>query len=322
MSTKIVAVLVTAAMLATPGVAAAAPAWRVIDLGAGDDSSAVAVNDLGQVAVNRADHAYLWTAGRLTDLGDLGGGVTVVADVNNRGEAVGWSSTADNAQHAFRWRSGRMTDLGTLPGGEFSAAEAINERGDVVGRALTGSGEERAVLWRGGALVDLAGEPAVAHDVNDAGQICGDLGGRFHGDGISLPVRWSHGQREMLSDEQATTDAINNRGHVLGTTRGDEGDYEDGVLWHDGGFTPVKPPVGATGLIVADVNDRDQVVGMGVDASGGIDAVLWQDERAVRLPHAGGTAAASAINNRGRIAGVSTVVPGSDTVRAVLWVYG
>jgi len=328
MSKKITALLTTTAALATTAVlaapvgAAGAPAWRVIDLGAGDDSSAVAVNDLGQVAVNRADRAYLWTAGRLTDLGDLGGGIAVVADVNNRGEAVGWSCTADRTQHAFRWHAGRMTDLGTLPDGTFSAAEAINDRGTVVGTASTGGGEEHAVRWRAGEPVDLAGERSAAHDVNNADQIVGDLGGQFGGDRTSYPVRWWHGQRRALSTEQGTATDINNRGHVLGTVRGDDGEYQDGVLWHNGGFTPVKPPADAVGLHVEDVNDRDQVVGVSTESSGDVDAVLWQNETPARLPHTGRIAAAWAINNHGQIVGLSNVDPDRDATRAVMWVHG
>src|SRR5215472_8083210 len=60
------------------------------------------------------------------NLGSLGGPVSVPLALNNRGEVVGWSSTAGNeTAHAFLFREGRMTDLGTL-GGKVADATSIN----------------------------------------------------------------------------------------------------------------------------------------------------------------------------------------------------
>jgi probable HAF family extracellular repeat protein len=69
----------------------------------------------------------------ITNLGSLGGTVSVPAEVNNLGEVVGYSATVNNAAtHAFLYSHGRMTDLGTL-GGTTSGATGINDRGVVVG---------------------------------------------------------------------------------------------------------------------------------------------------------------------------------------------
>jgi probable HAF family extracellular repeat protein len=308
-----------------PPAADAAPGWRMIDLGAGDDSYAAAVNDLGHVAVNGRQRAFLWRGGKLTDLGHLGGGVAVVNDVNNRDEAVGWSSTADNEQHAFLWRDGRMRDLGTLPGGHVASAEAINDRGEVVGSGVTADSGEHAFRWRRGVFTDLGGNPindvSRAHDVNDAGQIAGDWGDRLDGEGASQAVRWWRDQRLPLFPETETAVAtkINNRGHILGSFYGD-GSYDSGYLWHGGGFTAVKPPAGATTFVVQGLNDRDQVVGLTVDAGGVLDAVLWQRGQTQRLPNAGPVGAAADINERGQIVGTSTVREGATDGRAVMWV--
>jgi probable HAF family extracellular repeat protein len=37
-----------------------------------------------------------------------------VADINNRGQIVGSSETADGATHPFLWERGRMIDLATM----------------------------------------------------------------------------------------------------------------------------------------------------------------------------------------------------------------
>jgi probable HAF family extracellular repeat protein len=85
----------------------------------------------------------------ITDLGTLPGGNSSAAHaINERGQIVGFSTTASGAEHAVLWsKDGKMTDLGTLPGGTYSGARDINERGQVVGFSATASGEVRAVLW-------------------------------------------------------------------------------------------------------------------------------------------------------------------------------
>jgi probable HAF family extracellular repeat protein len=83
----------------------------------------------------------------ITDLGTLPGGYESIAyGINNRGQVVGYSTTASGEYHAFLWEDGEMTDLGTL-GGAYSVAYGINSRGQVVGYSASASGENHAVLW-------------------------------------------------------------------------------------------------------------------------------------------------------------------------------
>ena len=65
----------------------------------------------------------------MTDLGSLGGKTNVVAaDINNRGQVIGYSNLAnDLTHHAFLWHAGVMLDLGTLAGDSSSDASDINE---------------------------------------------------------------------------------------------------------------------------------------------------------------------------------------------------
>ena len=59
-----------------------------------------------------------------TDLGTLGGADSSAVAVNDSGEVVGWSDTPAGDQHAFSWTaSGGMVDLGTLPGYAGSAPQ-------------------------------------------------------------------------------------------------------------------------------------------------------------------------------------------------------
>src|SRR6266478_5649820 len=59
----------------------------------------------------------------IKDLGTLPGGtISFAVGINDRGQVVGFSSTASAIRHAFLFEDGVMVDLGTLPGGNFSVA--------------------------------------------------------------------------------------------------------------------------------------------------------------------------------------------------------
>src|SRR5216684_2174768 len=113
-----------------------------------------------------------------TDLGTLGGTISVANAVNANGQVVGYATTAGNATtHAFSWTQvGGMVDLGTL-GGTFSVANAVNANGQGVGYATTaGDAATYAFSWTqvGGMtnLGALGGTNSAANAVN-ANQVVG-----------------------------------------------------------------------------------------------------------------------------------------------------
>jgi probable HAF family extracellular repeat protein len=133
--------------------------WRgakIVDLGilpGGSTSSARAINNKGQI-VGYADskdgyHAFLFTDGRMQDLGTLGSDPSAASGVNDRGQVVGASNVTDDVRHAFLWQSGEMIDLNTLvaasDGWTIIRASAINNIGDIacIGQK---NGEEHALL--------------------------------------------------------------------------------------------------------------------------------------------------------------------------------
>jgi probable HAF family extracellular repeat protein len=79
-------------------------------------------------------HAFLWSNGRMRDLGTLGGSSSYGYGINDRGEVVGVSETATGTRSAFLWRDGKMTDIGAIASPTGSAAHAINDRGQVLGQ--------------------------------------------------------------------------------------------------------------------------------------------------------------------------------------------
>jgi probable HAF family extracellular repeat protein len=172
-------------------------AWRggilrdIGTLGTGPDSCALWVNQRGEAAGNSyinpnpnpstgfpTQDPFVWSYGRMIDLGSLGGTIGTASAINNHTEVVGTSNlSGDSTFHPFLWRHGPMTDLGTL-GGNDGQASWLNDRGEIVGKAdLPGSATHDAFLWSGGVMHDLGsqdGDPcSYALFINDHGQVVG-----------------------------------------------------------------------------------------------------------------------------------------------------
>ena len=79
------------------------------------------------------------------DLGTLGGRHSSAWAINDRGQVVGVSRTANRGRRYFLWEKGKMVDLGRAPEGS-SVQIQLNERGEAL---LSGS------LWADGRLTRL-----------------------------------------------------------------------------------------------------------------------------------------------------------------------
>lgn len=256
---------------------------------------------------------------RLIDLGTFGGpnsAETVEFPfVNNAGTVVGFADTANPdpfnpgvfIPHAFRWQRGALTDLGTLPGGHGAFAIWSNDRGQVVG-------------------------------LSDNGQVDPDLGVP---EGIG--VLWDSNNRitnlGTLGGTQSLAAIINARGQAIGVAANAIPDplslfgwatQTRAVLWTNGKIQDLGT-LGGTDASASYINDNGQIAGnsyIDLLASCPFDfpvtthPFLWESGKMTDLGTLGGNCAGTVkINNRGQIAGTSTM-PGDFTDHPFLWQHG
>jgi probable HAF family extracellular repeat protein len=128
-------------------------------------------------------HGFVYSNGRSSDLGSLGGDYTVPTAISNAGKITGVSARADGAHHAFIYSAGSPpADLGTLDG-TFSVGYALNELDQVTGESETSSGQLHAFVTKQSSLLDVGAmvenfypgsvTESFGTAINGAGQVIG-----------------------------------------------------------------------------------------------------------------------------------------------------
>jgi probable HAF family extracellular repeat protein len=152
--------LIAGVLVAHAGAVPAVSRYVIVDLGTlgGSQTEPAALNEHGEVTgwsrtSANAQHAFLFSNGRMRDLGTLGGDSSRGTAINDAGEVVGTAATRTNS-HAFLYGAGRMHDLGTIAG-DYSEASAINAAGQVTGVSSTADGRIRGFLYSEGSMIDL-----------------------------------------------------------------------------------------------------------------------------------------------------------------------
>jgi probable HAF family extracellular repeat protein len=290
--------------------------YRVVELGTlgGESSYATAMNDRGEVigGSQTADgtyHGFRWRRGIMTDLGPV-----TPLDINNRGQIVGYRNT-DSGSRAFLWARGRVRDLGTL-GGTSSFALAINDRGQVVGTSATADGRDLTFLWTKGRMRHLPLDSVSG--INNRGQVAGgiDLGSGHHA------ALWRRGRVTdlgALAFDRSNAYGINQAGWVIGWTFSPE-QFERGTLWRHGRMIDIGTLGGDWTRLIA-INDRGQILARSDadTADGGDHPALWRRGSLVDLTDRGVDPFGEVVdlNDRGEIAG--SIRPVFGTARAVVY---
>jgi probable HAF family extracellular repeat protein len=214
----------------------------------------------------------------------------------------------------------RIVKFTSTLGGTSSRGSDISDQGWVAGFSNLADGTRHGTLWRQGSPIDLGtlGGPhsnVQWHGLNNAGMVVGIA-------------------------ETAETDSLNEAWSCAAFFPSATGKVCRGFMWQDGVMTAL-PTLGGTHGYATSVNDRGQIVGWAetpvhdptCDSPTQVlqfRAVLWEPKqnRKTELPPFPGdsTSAATAINNRGEVVGISgecDVAVGRFSARhAVLWEKG
>jgi probable HAF family extracellular repeat protein len=276
-----------------------------------DINAGGAIVGRSDIAHNTAEHAFLYSQGKILDLGTLGGPNSLAGGINDHGDIVGLSMVAASSSQTdlFIVRRGHMIDLGAVgtrgPRGDYK----INNGGDIIGFKLD-NGD--AALDRRGRLIDLgslAGQGSAARALNDSGQVVGFSQVSAPGSNVFHAFLYSRGRmRDLgtLGGQYSLANDINKSGEVVGAA------YTPGSLYHaflyrNGGMLDLGT-LGGPVSIAAAVNNRGDVVGYSNTSTPISHGFLFRNGRMIDLnaliPANSGFVVVNAedINDRGQIA--------------------
>ncbi len=191
---------------------------------------------VGTVDTTHGMQAVLWSRGRITDLGTLGGGWDWATAINDRGQIVGMAATADGGNAAFLWLNGRMRKL------DLDDVSGINNRGQVSGGRLVEDGFHAAV-WSRGKVADLGAGPfnrSNTYGINERGWV---IGWTFSESQDERGTLWRRGTATdvgTLGGDRTHLISVNNRGQILGISQLANGNDRP-VLWQRGRLTDLTP---------------------------------------------------------------------------------
>ncbi len=240
--------------------------------------------------------AATWKNGRLTALPLLPGGNNSYAlDLNDRGQAVGFSDTdvydpdcaaARTAGFQFQaviWEpNGRVRPLAPLDGDTVAYAFGINNRGQVVGNSGVCANttpppyvsSSNAVLWEpDGTPVPLALGGSGASAINDHGDVSGTSA---TADGTPYPFLWTPESRTLLRLDTPNgfvgavnpcCKTINDRREIVGFMFGTDFNSH-AFLWKDGTMVDLNDliPKNSPWMLqsAAGINAAGQIAGQGL----------------------------------------------------------
>jgi probable extracellular repeat, HAF family len=310
-------------------------------LSAQNYSTASAINNSDAIAggtcVNDCNgfHATLIARHGVTDYDTFGGPGSLAFGLNDRGDVVGQSDTAqldDDGEFisiAFLADRNGVHTLGTLPGYAFSQAFAINNAGLIVGRVYNSDPEDPAAPMRAvtftanGAVRDLGtlgGATSLAFAVNDLGQIVGRSRTAAREPHAFLYENGAMKDLGTLGGNVSTARAINARGWIVGGSRLAVPGQSHAFLFSDG----VMRDLGTLGGAFSDafaINASGLIVGASDVSPGEAHAFSYYQGEMKDLGTLGGTySVAFGVNDRGDIVGEAETATGD--VHAFLYSNG
>jgi probable HAF family extracellular repeat protein len=213
-----------------------------------------AMNVSGQIVgysylASGAQHAFLWSAGVMTDLGTLGNYNTNshALAISDDGTIYGTSGAADGKNHVFLWQNGTMQDLFALPSN--AGVERIDPAGVVLYSTVTyQNGYVTAVrysVWQAGTALDIGTLGG------STSSVAGDSG--LAGSALVLP---------------SPVVAMNGKGQVVGYSETASGElhpflWQGGKMWDIGGIPGAATGISENGNIIGYNDDMNFLVPAG-----------------------------------------------------------
>lgn len=278
------------------------------------------------VAIALSGMALLANAGyKYSELGTLGGNISVSRSINNYGQVVGTSFDSGNDKlYAAQWNSGVISSLGS-GAGINSQAYSINNVGQVVGYI-----DGVASLWDNGSvssLGSLGGNFSIAWDVNNVGQVAGY--GTTFGNTSQQALLWNLSPNGntvtslgTLGGNYSQAWGINDLGHVAGFSYNSNNEGR-ATFWKDGNIINLGT-LGGNSSDAQDLNNFGQIVGYASSINGGYQATLWNFTGSGFTTIDLGTSIGMTeslglgINNHGHVVGAASFENGFGR-RATLW---
>ena len=266
----------------------------------GPGTFAIAINDSGQIAMQVANHAQIFTrsTGKLTDLGTLGGLDSSPGAINSSGLVVGQAQDSTGQFFPFMFSGGAMFNLGSF-GGSIPSCETngLNSSGEAVGVCQNAANFPRAFyVLKGFKDFDPShtSYSSFAKAINDSGVAVGGTRRvpcalhslNFCEGTVLRPIIFSpNGTIQVLGSlagpngGDASANAINNPGDIVGSGGNNHGFiYTNGKLLDLNNWSfrdTSNNPLSGWIIESADgINDFGQIVGRAFDPTGTLQIVL------------------------------------------------
>ena len=272
-------------------------------------SYAEAINNLGEVT-GWGPYAWAWNShtGEIRIIQ----GMTFPADINDRGEVVGYYYANGRLYGCLSGPTG-VTPLGTLPGDIWATPSAINKNSQVVGYSYDGV-QDRPFIWDAvnGMRPLVLPEGFVqgdAYGINDTGVVVGTV---YQSGGMEVAALWSSPTSVRILGTTGDGDGsealdINSSGQAVGRARTAGGDWRAFIWESIGGMHELGTLPGCYSSCATAINDVGQVAG-NCDGIGFSRAFIWDSANGMRDlgDLGGGSSDAFDINNSGQVCGYSS----------------